>query len=103
MAKTWLWNEIAGCDGVFAELEEAPRVKFNVCYVTNRHACQWFLNWGFEDWYGMGEEIGNYLFRSVLLSACFELGFVSCGIRCAFCALCVSGVVGGMIYQENVR
>ena len=36
-------------------------VKFNVCYCTNRHACEWFLRQGFQDWDGMGEELGRYL------------------------------------------
>ena len=36
-------------------------VKYNVCYCTNGHACEWFLRQGFEDWDGMGEELGTYL------------------------------------------
>jgi hypothetical protein len=48
-------------EDVFASVTEHTRVKFNVCYVTNRHACEWFLVQGFEDWDGMGEELGKYL------------------------------------------
>ena len=36
-------------------------VKYNVCYCTNGHACEWFLRQGFQDWDGMGEELGRYL------------------------------------------
>lgn len=36
-------------------------VKFNVCYCTTGHASRWFIRQGFEDWDGMGEELGRYL------------------------------------------
>jgi len=36
-------------------------VKYNICYCTNGHACEWFLRQGFRDWDGMGEELGRYL------------------------------------------
>lgn len=36
-------------------------VKFNVCYVTDRAACDWFLHQGFQDWDGMGEELAKEL------------------------------------------
>lgn len=50
-------------ENTFVKVAEQKRVKFNVCYCTNRHACQWFLSQGFEDWDGMGEELGKYLFE----------------------------------------
>jgi hypothetical protein len=48
-------------EDVFAPVAAHARVKFNVCHVTNRHACEWFLGQGFEDWDGMGEDLGKYL------------------------------------------
>ena len=47
---------------MFEAIEEHGRVKWNVCHVTNYHALQWFLRFGFDDWDGMGEELGKYLF-----------------------------------------
>ena len=47
---------------VFADMESCARVKFNVCHVTSQQACRWFLLAGFQDWDGMGEELGMYLF-----------------------------------------
>lgn len=48
---------------IFDTVADEKRVKFNVCYCTNRHACEWFLGQGFRDWDGMGEELGRYLFE----------------------------------------
>lgn len=42
-------------------LEVGARVKFNVCYVTNFNASQWFQHQGFHDLDGMGEELGKEL------------------------------------------
>lgn len=36
-------------------------VKFNVCYCTNQDAFHFFLSHGFQDWDGMGEELGMHL------------------------------------------
>jgi GNAT superfamily N-acetyltransferase len=48
---------------VFEGVAEEKSVKFNVCYCTNGHACEWFLGQGFRDWDGMGEELGKFLFE----------------------------------------
>jgi hypothetical protein len=42
-------------------------VKFNVSYVANRAAFEWFLHHGFQDWDGMGEELGK---GNILLMVC---------------------------------
>jgi len=47
---------------LFQSVGKETSVKFNVCYVTSRHACEWFLSKDFEDWDGMGEELGKMLF-----------------------------------------
>ncbi len=36
------------------------RVNFNVCYVTSSAAFEWFIEQGFDDWDGMGEEMGKH-------------------------------------------
>lgn len=41
--------------------EDGSEVQFNVCNVTNGNASVWFLNQGFEDLDGMGEELGKML------------------------------------------
>jgi hypothetical protein len=48
---------------VFEGVAEEKPVKFNVCYCTNPHACEWFLGQGFRDWDGMGEVLGKFLFE----------------------------------------
>ena len=49
-------------EDTFSNIVDAgENVKYNVCYCTNRHACEWFLRQGFQDWDGMGEELGRYL------------------------------------------
>lgn len=48
-------------EDLFEEVMAEKQVKFNVCYVTNAHASRWFQHRGFQDWDGMGEELGKYL------------------------------------------
>ncbi|CAJ1936690.1 unnamed protein product [Cylindrotheca closterium] len=49
--------ELIFCD----EQDFAEPVNFNVCNCTNSHAAMWFMRQGFQNWDGMGEELGKYL------------------------------------------
>ncbi|KAL3930331.1 MAG: hypothetical protein SGARI_004510 [Bacillariaceae sp.] len=57
-----LFQEVqAHFENLFENAMDTRGVKFNVCYVTNYEACQWFQNRGFFDLDGMGEELGKVL------------------------------------------
>jgi len=48
---------------IFYVVDPHKLVNFNVCYVTNHEAYEWFLSKGFDDCDGMGEELGKLLFH----------------------------------------
>jgi len=61
---TLLLDEVTGYfQDVFENVDRSGEdVNFNICHCTNYEAFKWFCSQDFNDWDGMGEELGKSLF-----------------------------------------